>query len=195
MLEQFKKETVASEIKRFIFALAASEDEEILKEYLDLTLDRDTIRLQDVIYVFRGIMGQRKGAETAMTWLADNFESIMNDYGNADGLAGGGSISKYISTIFSGYANFVNTVEELQVMKDFIEDNNDLLNEEQISIEGLEESVKMAELNIKWHEQHGAVVKAWLKEKFEDDPENGSSNLLGSCLGIILPLILSIINF
>ena len=102
MLEQFKKETVASEIKRFIFALAASEDEEILKEYLDLTLDRDTIRLQDVIYVFRGIMGQRKGAETAMTWLADNFESIMNDYGNADGLAGGGSISKYISTIFSG---------------------------------------------------------------------------------------------
>ena len=102
MLEQFKKETVASEIKRFIFALAASEDEEILKEYLQLTLDRDTIRLQDVIYVFRGIMGQRKGAETAMTWLADNFESIMNDYGNADGLAGGGSISKYISTIFSG---------------------------------------------------------------------------------------------
>ena len=105
MLEQFKKETVASEIKRFIFALAASEDEDVIQEYLQLTLDRDTIRLQDVIYVFRGIVGQRKGAVTAMTWLSDNFEDIMNDYGNADGLAGGGSISKYIPTIFSGTKN------------------------------------------------------------------------------------------
>ena len=80
-------------------------------------------------------------------------------------------------------------------MKDFIENNNALLQEANVSIQGLEGSVNMAELNIKWHEQNGAVVTAWLKENFsEDDPENGSSTLLGS-LGIILPFILITIHF
>ena len=109
MLQKFKAETVASEIKRFIFALAASEDEEILTEYLELTLDRDTIRLQDVVYVFRGITGQRKGAETAMAWLATNFESIMNDYGDGQGSAGGVSIKRLVSDIFSGKIDRLNT--------------------------------------------------------------------------------------
>ena len=80
-------------------------------------------------------------------------------------------------------------------MKDFIEKNNALLQEANVSIQGLEGSVNMAELNIKWHEQNGAVVTAWLKENFpEDDPENGSSTLLGS-LGIIFPFILITIHF
>ena len=104
MLEKFKVEKIDSEKSKLIYAMGASEDPETLKSYLDLTLG-DTIRLQDVVYVFRAITSHKVGAEAAMKWLEDNYSRIINEYGNADGLAGGGSLSKYLSTVFTGICN------------------------------------------------------------------------------------------
>ena len=80
------------------------------------------------------------------------------------------------------------------MMNAFIDQNQADLQTLGTIIKGLEESVKLAEINVKWHEQNSAEVTQWLKEKFPNDDGNGSSNLLGS-VWIILPLIFSIINF
>ena len=63
-------------------------------------------------------------------------------------------------------------------MNDFIENNKPALQEDsRISIQGLQESIKVAEINVKWHEQNVAEVTKWLEDKFGDDNGNGQVSI------------------
>jgi hypothetical protein len=73
----YLKETVDSEKNKIIFALGASASEASITRYLEETLGPN-IRLQDVIYVYRGIGAYAPGRRFQFEWLKSNWDDIRD---------------------------------------------------------------------------------------------------------------------
>lgn len=73
--EMYLKETIDSERNKMIYALGASVSEKSITRYLEETLESN-VRLQDVIYVYRGIGAYAPGRRFQFEWLKSNWEKI-----------------------------------------------------------------------------------------------------------------------
>ena len=74
-------------------------------------------------------------------------------------------------TFFSGYAQTSNTQEEVDRINNFVEAHkNDL----QGSITSIEDSLKTANLNIAWNQDHAEKVLEWLDENDNDDDNSAT---------------------
>ena len=82
MFEQFKSATIDSDRQKYLLALAASEDKDILTNLLGRTLNlTDDFRLQDIAYIFGTVSKNKVGRQVAMDWMTNNYDQIAESLG------------------------------------------------------------------------------------------------------------------
>ena len=89
-----------------------------------------------------------------------------------------------------GFAAIANTDVEVKRMSDFIETHKVEL--QGLSIQSLQESVKVAELNLIWYQQNGDDVRTWLKNEYGDGG-NAADNLSITSFSLLLVLFISLL--
>ena len=89
-----------------------------------------------------------------------------------------------------GFAAIANTDVEVKRMSDFIESHKVQL--QGLSIQSLQESVKVAELNLIWYQQNGDDVRTWLKNEYGDGG-NAADNLSITSFSLLLVLFISLL--
>ena len=62
-------------------ALASSRDQGVLKKIVALTSDESTVRPQDAVRWFIGVMRNRDGRSIAWQWLQENWDWVMQTFG------------------------------------------------------------------------------------------------------------------
>ena len=179
--DQFLKVQIDSERLKLIYALGVSTNQKLIEKYLDETLG-DNLRLQDVIYVYRGIGAQAPGRRFQFEWLQKNWDKLKESLE--------GRFDDYMFNLISGYAAAANTEVEIQKLEDFLEEKTPELGS---VISDIRRSIETAKINQKWMNENKDKVSAWFKSRVEEEPEpSGSSkmNNLGMIFSIFLLTIL-----
>ena len=179
--DQFLKVQIDSERLKLIYALGVSTNQKLIEKYLDETLG-DNLRLQDVIYVYRGIGAQAPGRRFQFEWLQKNWDKLKESLE--------GRFDDYMFNLISGYAAAANTEVEIQKLEDFLEEKTPELGS---VISDIRRSIETAKINQKWMNDNKDKVSAWFKSRVEEEPEpSGSSkmNNLGMIFSIFLLTIL-----
>ena len=91
---------------------------------------------------------------------------------------------------YLGFAAITNTEAEVKRMSDFIETHKVEL--QKVGIQSLQESVKVAELNLIWHQQNGDDVRTWLKNEYGEGG-NGAGNLSITSFSLLFVLFISLL--
>ena len=150
--DRFLASTVDSERMRIIKALGRSEDEVIILEFLDRTIDATSgIRKQDASYTHGSIGFTATGRTVQFTWLEDNFDAIQNYHGTG--------FSNVVSPIVTAFAAGAKTQEESDRLQVFYnEHRGDIPGADNIFNPALESS----NLNMKWMDNYFDIVHSWL---------------------------------
>ena len=166
MFEKFKSATLDSDRQKYLFALSASEDEGILTTFLQKTIDRTdgSIRLQDCIYIFRGVSGNKVGRQVIMDWMTNNYDDIL------DGLGGS---TRFASEIIAGYATTANIGSDITNITNFVDAHQSDL---QGVMSTIDNSLILCSLNVQWNQMHRETVKDWLKRNYADDNDDDDSS-------------------
>ncbi|CAG9818324.1 unnamed protein product [Phaedon cochleariae] len=90
LLNVFEKSTSPVEQHAILVALGCIEDEEVLLEYLSLTINKtSSIRQQDYSTLFSSVYYKsKKGLNVALSFLEDNFDKIEESYGGVNEISG-----------------------------------------------------------------------------------------------------------
>ena len=128
--------------------------------------------------------------------IQDEKQKILNLLTQFPLFAGGAEgFSSFASTILNGFAETLNTQEDLDLINQFVTDHSSDL---QGRISSISDSIKKAELNLQWNQLHADNIINWLDAKYGNhnggDDDNNAGNLITSANGIII-LSLSIIYF
>jgi aminopeptidase N len=167
LFEQFKTTKIDSDRQKYMAALSATENPSTLLNLLNMTIHREEsgIRLQDCIYIYRGISVNTVGREVAMAWLSVSYDEIVDSLGEAGSNAGGGGFARLASTIIDGYANTANTEKDIETINKLVSDHPTDFGG---SMAAIEDSLKNAKLNIQWNDLHLENVVKWLKEQYPE---------------------------
>lgn len=79
LLRQFRRAATPQEEVRYLYALAASEVEPLLRRTLDMCLSGE-VRTQDAPYVIGTILGSRAGHRVAWTFVTEHWEAILSRF-------------------------------------------------------------------------------------------------------------------
>lgn len=147
---QFKNAAVASEASKLMSALACTTKPELLQRYLSYTLNSTMIRKQDASSVITAVASNRAGQSLAWDFVREQWEYMFTDYGV-------GSFS--FASIISGVTARFSTHSELQQLKDFMKEHEDLgFGSASLAVE---QALERTEANIKWLQQNQQEVLDW----------------------------------
>ena len=109
LLQKFKTTKVDSDRQKYLTALSVSEDEIILRNFLNMTINPEEsgIRIQDISFIYGIISNNKVGRVVAMGWLNENYDEILNNLGEGGGEAGGGGFSRLVSVIIGQYGFYI----------------------------------------------------------------------------------------
>ena len=79
MLERFRSASTPQDEVRFLYALAATEQPDLLRRTLDMCLS-DEVRSQDAPYVIGAILASRVGAPLAWNFVSENWDTIKSRF-------------------------------------------------------------------------------------------------------------------
>ena len=139
--------TLQEEKMRFLHALCNFNDQALLQETLDRSLDDDYVRSQDTIRVMVSVASNRSGREQAWQFLKDNWTEFDRRYGE-----GGFAIMRLVSI-----PSLFTTEDKRQEIEEFFASNPVPAAERTIR-QGLE---RMA-INIAWLDQNREDLARWL---------------------------------
>ena len=139
--------TLQEEKMRFLGALCSFNDEVILQETLDRSLDDDYVRSQDTIRVMVSVASNRQGRELAWQFMKDNWAEFDRRYGE-----GGFAIMRLVSI-----SSLFTTEGKRQEVEEFFA-SNPVPSAERTIRQGLE---RMA-INIAWLDQNREDLARWL---------------------------------
>ena len=110
--------------------------------------------------------------------------------------AGGAEgFSSFASAILNGFAETLNTQDDLDLINEFVAEHSSDL---QGRISSISDSIKKAELNLQWNQLHANTIINWLDAKYGQhnggDDDDNAGNLITSANGVII-MSFSIIYF
>ncbi|XP_064412789.1 endoplasmic reticulum aminopeptidase 2 [Latimeria chalumnae] len=149
LLEKYKQSMSGAEKYKIISALASSKDKEKLARLLELGMEGDVIKTQDLSSVIYAVSRNPNGLLLAWDFVRENWNKLLEKFPL-------GSFS--IRTIIIGTTGQFSSKKELEEVKlffDSIKDQVSQLRATQIAVENIEK-------NIKWLERNLATLKNWL---------------------------------
>ena len=147
VLKVFKEADMAEERVRALRGLGYAREPELIDRLLQMTLD-DSIRAQDVFYVYGTLAGNRYAMDRAWEFIKTNWEAICKMFSSGQFLLG--RILKSATSAFTSEAK----AAEVEA---FFKDKDTPGAERSIS-----QALETIRLNAQWLERDRAVVKAWL---------------------------------
>ncbi|KRT82230.1 Peptidase, partial [Oryctes borbonicus] len=150
---RYNSTKLATEQVIILSALGCSKDEEILKEYLALSISSESgIRKQDAGSVFTAVLAGNPGnVDIAFTFLQENVEELVNYY---EGMSA-------LDTVINGIADRLTTKEQIDLFAEFIEDNRDILKS---AANTGTTAIETARANLQWVESNSEELGDWLND-------------------------------
>ncbi|XP_028305330.1 aminopeptidase N-like isoform X2 [Gouania willdenowi] len=145
-LDQFTRSTVSSERSHLLSALSCSSDAGLLHRLLSFTLSSSVLRWQDGATVIASVAENRHGNNVSWTFIREHWEHIHTHYG---------------SSIISEVTERFSTPDELQQLKDFVE---------QVGLESssaVEQVLERTRANIRWLQHNKEPILHWLQQNQE----------------------------
>uniref|UniRef100_A0A672FHM4 Aminopeptidase n=1 Tax=Salarias fasciatus TaxID=181472 RepID=A0A672FHM4_SALFA len=150
----FKNSTLASEALRLRAAMACTKVPWLLNRYLEYTLDPTKIRKQDATSTINLIAQNVVGMPLAWNFVRAKWSDIYELYGKS---------SFSFPNLVSGIATRFSTEFELQELKKFKEENQDVGFGS--ATMALEQAIEKTKANIKWVSENKAEVLRWFTEE------------------------------
>ncbi|XP_066992326.2 aminopeptidase N [Anabrus simplex] len=145
---QYKTSLDFSEKTLILSVLGCTKNETTLQEYLLKSIDNTgDIRRQDASSVFSAVYANPTGVNVALEFLKSNFEAISNYYGSMGA----------IGNIVRGIAAQISTQDQLQKLREFVNENNEALGT------AGDAALQTATENLSWSATHQEVIFAYLK--------------------------------
>lgn len=149
VFERFRKEQVATEKRKLMYALTSSRNPQILKSFLQDSLDPKKIRSQDSVSVINSIAHNPEGRLLAWEFVQKNYDLLFKRYGKG---------SFEFSRLIKATTAHFNTETKLREVKKFFKDKDTGSGKL-----ALLQSLESIEANVKWLNAHRLTVVAWLK--------------------------------
>ena len=147
----FREQTVTDQKLAALSALGASPDPDVLASALNLTLQNEPVRPQDVVYIFRTVGGNPKGRRQGWQFVKDNWTFFHDRYHK-------GSFSMLASIISSSTTSF-SSLNDAQDVEDFFSKRD------QNSIDRvIRQSLERIRLQASWLERNRDPVAKWLQQ-------------------------------
>jgi len=143
----FQNAEMAEERVRALRGLGYTKDNALIDRLLGMTLD-DTVRAQDVFYVFGTLAGNRHAMDRAWAFIKTNWDAINKMFSSGQFLLG-----RILKSATSAFASEAMAVE----VEAFFKDKDTPGAERSIS-----QALETIRLNAQWLERDRAAVKTWL---------------------------------
>ncbi|XP_015606016.1 aminopeptidase N [Cephus cinctus] len=156
---RYQQTTVSAEKTEILTALGCSNNKNILKNYLQLTLNDSALESSVSPSVFYAVYsGSEVGIDVALDFIIDNALAIFV----ADGH------NKNIGTYLTGIGYRITTKEQYEKLSTFLE--------QQVSIvaDTGATGIAYAKSNLQWIEKHEPTIRGWLKEWTDISTEPGT---------------------
>uniref|UniRef100_A0A669BMZ5 Aminopeptidase n=1 Tax=Oreochromis niloticus TaxID=8128 RepID=A0A669BMZ5_ORENI len=147
---QFKIASVANEANKLMFALACTNNTELLNRYLSYTLNSTIIRKQDATSVITAVASNRAGQKLAWDFVREHWEYMFTEYGV-------GSFS--FASMITGVTARFSTPAELQELKEFVEAHSATgFGSATLAVD---QALERTRMNIKWLQTNKQEILNW----------------------------------
>ncbi|XP_058480543.1 thyrotropin-releasing hormone-degrading ectoenzyme-like isoform X2 [Solea solea] len=146
---KFHSSSAVSEKKILLEALTCSDNTFLLNRLLNLSLTSDLVPEQDVIDVIIHVGRNPQGRNLAWRYFREKWDVLNARYGEALFMN---------SKLISGVTEFLNTEQELNELKDFIQSSGVGAGP------ALPRALEIVEGNVRWHRLHRRQFYQWLRK-------------------------------
>uniref|UniRef100_A0A3Q4GWE0 Aminopeptidase n=1 Tax=Neolamprologus brichardi TaxID=32507 RepID=A0A3Q4GWE0_NEOBR len=154
---QFKIASVANEANKLMFALACTNNTELLNRYLSYTLNSTIIRKQDATSVITSVASNRAGQKLAWDFVRNHWEYMFTEYGV-------GSFS--FASMITGVTARFSTPAELQELKEFVEAHSATgFGSATLAVD---QALERTRMNIKWLQTNKQEILNWFNSQNGD---------------------------
>ncbi|CAI5665869.1 aminopeptidase N [Oreochromis niloticus] len=154
---QFKIASVANEANKLMFALACTNNTELLNRYLSYTLNSTIIRKQDATSVITAVASNRAGQKLAWDFVREHWEYMFTEYGV-------GSFS--FASMITGVTARFSTPAELQELKEFVEAHSATgFGSATLAVD---QALERTRMNIKWLQTNKQEILNWFNSQKGD---------------------------
>ncbi|XP_063336384.1 aminopeptidase N-like [Pelmatolapia mariae] len=154
---QFKIASVANEANKLMFALACTNNIELLNRYLSYTLNSTIIRKQDATSVITSVASNRAGQKLAWDFVRNHWEYMFTEYGV-------GSFS--FASMITGVTARFSTPAELQELKEFVEAHSATgFGSATLAVD---QALERTRMNIKWLQTNKQEILNWFNSQNGD---------------------------
>nr|AVD96937.1 putative APN-1 [Nilaparvata lugens] len=144
-----------TQINDFIRALACTHDPEAITEYLNKTIDKDSvIRMQDDRTVFSGLASSPIGAKTVIKFVRNNYEQLIQFNNGKD---------EILSDLVRYASGYIYNRDDLEEIEGFLENMTSILTEG--TIKSINSSISKIEENFEWRSKNWDDIVNWLREE------------------------------
>ncbi|XP_050307887.1 membrane alanyl aminopeptidase-like [Anthonomus grandis grandis] len=162
---QYLNTSLSTEQVTILSALGCSNNETILKEYLNKTLiDNSGIRSQDYVSVFSAVYSRSaNGVDAALDFLTEHITSIISRYTSLNA----------VEKILKGIAGAITTSTQIAKLENLIESN--VLNG--THLEAANTGLAAAKKNLEWVSTYQSSLNSYYNLENNDTATTSSSNL------------------
>ncbi|XP_018428236.1 PREDICTED: thyrotropin-releasing hormone-degrading ectoenzyme-like [Nanorana parkeri] len=146
---KFHSTTAVSEKKILLEALTCSDNRNLLNRLLNLSLNSEVVLDQDAIDVIIHVARNPHGRDLAWKFFRDKWKILNARYGEALFMN---------SKLISGVTEFLNTEEELNELKNFIQ-----LHKVGSAVAPLSRALETVDANVQWQRLYREELFQWLR--------------------------------
>ncbi|KAE8615641.1 hypothetical protein XENTR_v10008572 [Xenopus tropicalis] len=147
---KFHSSTAVSEKKILLEALTCSDNRNLLNRLLNLSLNSEVVLDQDAIDVIIHVARNPHGRDLAWKFFRDKWKILNARYGEALFMN---------SKLISGVTEFLNTEEELNELKDFIQQHKG-----GSAVASLSRATETVDANVRWQHLYRDELFQWLRK-------------------------------
>ncbi|KAG8439696.1 hypothetical protein GDO86_005752 [Hymenochirus boettgeri] len=147
---KFHSTTAVSEKKILLEALTCSDNRNLLNRILNLSLNSEVVLDQDAIDIIIHVARNPHGRDLAWKFFRDKWKVLNARYGEALFMN---------SKLISGVTEFLNTEEELNELKDFIQQH-----EGGSSVAPFSRALETVDANVRWQQLYQEELFQWLRK-------------------------------
>ncbi|XP_062942906.1 endoplasmic reticulum aminopeptidase 2 [Cynocephalus volans] len=149
LLEQYERSVSGAEKNKILYALSTSKHQENLVKLIELGMEGEVIKTQDLAALLHAIARNPKGQQLAWNFVKENWNRLLKRFDL-------GSFA--MRTIISGTTSHFSSKDELQEVKLFFES----LKAQGLHLDIFQIVLETITKNIKWLEKNLPSLRTWL---------------------------------
>ncbi|XP_046399039.1 aminopeptidase N-like [Ischnura elegans] len=151
--EKYKSSKVATEEMIILHSLGCTNDEKIMKRYLQESIAEDSkIRKQDRSYAMSAVSRRYQGQDIAVEFFVENFDKIKASY-----------TTKSVASLIKSISSRVSSTKNYEMMKQLLTSREGTLGSAE---RAAEQALQSMDYNMNWNERYVPVIESWFKEKY-----------------------------